>query len=140
MSNTNSSLYFERIENYLHSANGIKPLQALEGFVKLDGAPADMIDSVVNGALHDFIFDCVPTPNDFVRIYGPDGKAIYIKKIEMTLNQWTDSLVNTILGVKRERINAILEHMYKKGTLVKNMTNGFVYRGTAPLRRQILTL
>ena len=51
------SHYFERVENYLHSANGIKPLQALEECAKMDGASDDIVDSVVNGALLDFIFD-----------------------------------------------------------------------------------
>lgn len=122
----NPSHYFERVENYLHSANGIKPLQALEEFVKLDGVPEDMVDSVVNGALLDFIFDCVPTPNDFVQIYGPDGKAIYVKKIEMTFDQWADTLTNTIHGIKRDRISSILEYMYDRGIIVKNLSNNYI--------------
>lgn len=136
----NPSHYFERVENYLHSANGIKPLQALEEFAKLDGAPDDMVDSVVNGALLDFIFDCVPTPNDFVQIYGPDGKAIYVKKIEMTFDEWTDTLTNTIHGINRERISRILEYMYGRGILVKKTTNNYIYRGMAPGRRCLLKI
>lgn len=135
MDKINPSHYFERIEKYLHSANGIKPLQALEELVKEDGAPDDEIDSIVNGALKDFIFDCVPAPNDFVHIYGPDGKAIYVKKEEMTFDEWADTICNTIMGIKRERICSILEYMYDKGMLNKNYSNSCLYRGTAPLRR-----
>ena len=134
------SHYFERIEKYLHSANGIKPLQTLEELVKLDGAPDDDINSIVNGALKDFIFDCVPSPNDFVQIYNPNGKAIYIKKIEMTFDQWADALCNTIKGISRERICSILENMYDKGTLTKSYNNSCIYRGTASIRRCPLSI
>ena len=136
----NSSHYFEKVEKYLHSANGIKPLQTLEELVKLDGVPNEMVDSVVNGALLDFIYDCVPTPNDFVQIYDPDGKAIYVKKIEMTFDEWIDSLINTIQGINRERIRGILDYMYDKGILVKNLSNNYIYRGMAPVRRCPITV
>lgn len=99
-----------------------------------------MVDSIVNGALLDFIFDCVPAPNDFVNIYGPDGKAIYVKKIEMTFDQWVDALTNTIKGITRERICSILDYMYGKGFLIRSKSNSCLYRGTAPIRRCLLTL
>lgn len=51
MEKINPSHYFERVEKYLHSANGIKPLQALEELVKEDGAPDDEIDSIVSMVL-----------------------------------------------------------------------------------------
>ena len=136
----NSSHYFEKVEKYLHSANGIKPLQTLEELVKLDGVPNEMVDSVVNGALLDFIYDCVPTPNDFVQIFDPDGKAIYVKKIEMTFDEWIDSLINTIQGINRERIRGILDYIYNKGILVKNYSNNYIYRGMAPVRRCLITV
>ena len=131
----NSSHYFEQVEKYLHSANGIKPLQTLEELVKLDGAPNEMVDSVVNGALIDFIFDCIPTLNDFAQLYGPDGKAIYVQKIEMTFDEWIDALIKTIQGINRERICGILGYMCNKGILVKNFSNNYIYRGMAPVRR-----
>ena len=98
-------------------------LQSLEELAKCDSAPDDMVDSVVNGAVLDFISDCVPTLNDFVQIYGPDCKSIYVKKIEMTSDKWTDSLTNTIHGISRERSSRVLEHMYEKGILVINLSN-----------------
>lgn len=134
------SHFFNRVEEYLHSANGIKPLQALEEFVKLDGASTEDVNSVVNGALLDFIFDCVPAPNDYVQVYGPDGKAIYVKKIEMTFDQWADSLTNTIKGIERERVTAILENMLDRGILQKSYSNSCLYRSTAPIRRRPLVL
>lgn len=134
------SLFFERVEKYLHSANGIKPLQALEEFVKTDDTPVEIVDSVVNGALLDFIFDCVPAQNDFVHVYGPDGKAIYVNKIEMTFDQWADSFTNTIRGISRERICAILEYMYEKELIMKNKSNNCIYRGTPPVRRSPITI
>lgn len=140
MNKIEPSHFFNRVEEYLHSANGIKPLQALEEFVKMDGASAEIVDSVVNGALLDFVFDCVPAPNDFVHVYGPDGKAIYVKKVEMTFDQWADSLTNTIKGIKRERIVAILENMYDRGIIQKSTSNSCIYRGTAPMRRKPLVL
>ncbi len=140
MNNINPSHYFDRIEQYLHTANGIKPLQALVEFAKKDGAPEEMVDSVVNGALLDFIFDIMPAPNDFVHVYGPDGKANYIKKIEMTLEDWADSLVNTIQEITRERVVSILEYMYSNGILQRNNSNNCLYRGTAPIRRNLLHL
>lgn len=140
MNNISPTHYFESIEKYLHSANGVKPLQALEEMVKKDGAQEEIVDKIVNGALLDFIFDCVPAPNDFVQVYGPDGKAIYVKKIEMTFDQWTESLTNTILGIKKDRIVAILEYMYYKGILVKSMNNSCLYRGMAPIRRNPLEI
>ena len=140
MNYISSTHYFESVEKYLHSANGVKPLQALEEFVKKDGAQAEIVDTIVNGALQDFIFDCVPAPNDFVQVYGPDGKAVYVKKIEMTFDQWATSLTNTILGIKRERIDAILENMCDKGILVKSQNNSCLYRGKAPIRRNLLKI
>ena len=134
------SHYFERVENYLHSANGIKPLQALEECAKMDGASDDIVDSVVNGALLDFIFDCVPAPNDSVKVYGPDGKAIYEPKKEMTFDEWVNSLTNTFHGISRERITSILDYMFGKGMLEKSYTNSCVYRGMAPIRRRPLPI
>lgn len=140
MNNIEPSHFFNRVEDYLHSANGIKPLQALEELVKKDGASSEIMDSIINGALIDFIFDCVPAPNDYVHVYGPDGKAIYVKKVEMTFDQWADSLTNTIMGIKRERVVSILEKMYNRGIVLKSHTNSCIYRGTAPIRRKPLVL
>lgn len=140
MNYINPTHYFESVEKYLHSTNGVKPLPVLEELVKKDGAQAEIVDKIINGALLDFIFDCIPVLNDFVQIYGPDGKAIYVKKIEMTFDQWVDSLTNTLLGIKRERIVAILDYMYDKGTLVKSQNNSCLYRGMAPIRRNPLEI
>lgn len=139
-SNINTSHYFERIEEYLHTANGVKPLQTMEQMVKVVGAPEDMVDSIVNGAAMDFIYDVMPPQNDFVQIYDNNGDAIHTQKIMMDLEQWVTALVKTFLGMDAHRISAILEYMLQCGIIVMEQYTGVLYRGTAPIRRTLLKI
>lgn len=135
MATKSKSQYFDRIEEYLRQANGPKSLQALEELTKVVGTPAEMVDSIVNGALADFIYDCVPPKNDFVQIYDNEGNAIYQQKKEMSFSQWVDAITNTIIGIKKDRIEGILQKMYDKGFIIKDLMTSNIYRGTALIRR-----
>lgn len=134
------SHYFERIEHYLHTANGVKPLQAMEEMVRLSGAPGDMVDSVVNGAVMDFIYDVMPPQNDFVQIYDNKGDAVYIQKVKMNLAQWVEALLHTLQGMEKDRISGILDFMLQKGFIMTEPYTSVLYRGTAPGRRSRLNL
>lgn len=140
MSNINPSHYFERIEQYLHTANGVKPLQAMEEMVKVVGTPAEMVDSVVNGAVMDFIYDMMPPQNDFVQIYDNKGNAVYMQKIKMNHEQWVEGLRHTFIGMEANRISAIMEFMLQKGFIVMEPYTSVLYRGTAPGRRSLIDL
>ena len=140
MSKTNPSHYFERVEEYLHNANGLKLLQAMEEYVKAAGASTEMVDSIVNGAVMDFIYDVMPPQNDFVQVYDNNGNAIYSQKIKMSLAQWVDALKNTFKGIDSNRISAILEYMLQKGFIVMEPYTSVIYRGTSPVRRSPLSL
>lgn len=140
MGSINPSHYFERVEEYLHNANGIKSFQVMEEYVKSVGTPAEMVDSIVNGALMDFIYDVMPPQNDFVQIYDNNGNAIYSQKIKMNLDQWVEALKNTFKGEKLNRISAIFDYMLLKGFVVAEPYTGVIYRGTAPVRRLPLLL
>ena len=136
-SNINPSHYFERIEEYLHNTNGAKPLQAMEQMVKVVGTPDDMVDSVVNGAVMDFIYDVMPPQNDFVQIYDNNGNAIHTQKIMMNIEQWVMALVNTFNGMEDKRLAAIMDHMLQKGIIVREPYTSVLYRGKAPVRREL---
>ena len=138
MSNINPSHYFERIEHYLHTANGVKPLQAMEEMVKAVGTPAEMVDSVVNGAVMDFIYDVMPQQSDFVQIYDNKGNAVYVQKIKMNLEQWVEALRHTFNGMEAKRISAIMDIMLQKGIIVMEPYTSVLYRGTAPGRRSLI--
>lgn len=140
MSNINPSHYFERIEDYLHTANGVKPLQTMEEMVKAVGTPAELVDSVVNGAIMDFIYDIMPPQNDFVQIYDNKGHALYVQKIKMNLEQWVESLRNTFTGMEGNRIASLMEVMLQKGFIVTEPYTSVLYRGTAPVRRSLINI
>ena len=140
MSKINPSHYFERVEEYLHNANGLKPLQAMEEYVKAAGTPPEMVDNIVNGAVMDFVYDVMPPQNDFVQVYDNNGNAIYSQKIKMSLAQWVDALKNTFKGIDSNRISAILEYMLQKGYIVMEPYTSVIYRGTSPVRRSPLSL
>lgn len=138
MSNINPSHYFERIEHYLHTANGAKPLQAMEEMVTAVGTPTDMVDSVVNGAVMDFIYDMMPPQNDLVQIYDNNGNAVYVQKIKMNLEQWVEALRYTFIGMEANRISSIMEFMLQNGFIVMEPFTSVLYRGTAPGRRSLI--
>ena len=140
MSNINPSHYFERIEQYLHTANGVKPLQTMEEMVKAVGTPAELVDSVVNGAIMDFIYDMMPPQNDLVQIYDNNGNAVYVQKIKMNLEQWVEALLHTFNGMEADRISAIMEICLQKGYVVMEPYTSVLYKGTAPGRRLLMKL
>ena len=140
MSNIHPSHFFDKVETYLRRATGPKPLQALEELVRSSGCPEDLIGQTVNGALLDFIWDVMPPQTDDVKIYESNGDAVVENKKLYTLQQWRDNLIHTINGIDAERIEALLNYMIQKEILIVHYNTGFVYRGTAQVRRIQLTL
>lgn len=139
MSKIHPSHYFDKIETYLRRATGPKPLQVLKELVQSSGCPEDLIDQTVNGALLDFIWDVMPPRTDDVMIYDPNGGDIIEKKL-YTLQQWRDILIYTVNGMDAERIETLLNYMIKKEILIVDCNTGYVYRGTAMIRRVQLSL
>lgn len=110
----------------------------MEEMVKAVGTPAGMVDSVVNGAVMDFIYDMMPPQNDFVQIYDNKGNAVYVQKIKMNLEQWVEALRHTFNGMEANRISAIMEFMLQNDFIVMEPYTSVLYRGTAPIRRSLI--
>lgn len=128
------SQYFERVENYLRNANGIKNYLALIELIKLDECPEESLPLVLNGALVDYLYDVMPNKEGLVKVYGPDGKADFEKKHEYTYEEWIKSLNMTFVGLPTGFAERILDYMFAKGYIVRSVNNIF-YRGMAPMRR-----
>ena len=124
---TDPSHFFNGIEQVLYSDSANKSLQALENLVRNDGASEESIDSIVDAALRDFIYECLPK-----------GEANNALGQEKTFGQWVDFFTKTIQGISKERIKTIMEYMHQKGYLIEDESTGFMYRGTAPLGRRPL--
>lgn len=139
MTNIHPSHYFNSAEYYLHNANGLKNCQEIENLIKKDGCPDDMIPSVYNGLMIDFMYDILPYMQDNVKVYGPEGNAIYTQKYLFTKPQWIDALCNTFVGLTKERIAPILDYMCDRDMIIKD-TNGILYRGMAPGKRNPVEL
>ena len=136
---TDPSHFFNGIEQVLYSDSANKSLQALENSVKNDGAPEKLIDSIVDGALKDFIYECLPKKED-IQVIGPDGEVNNDPRQEKTFDQWIDTLTNIIQGIDRNRIKAIMMYMCQKGYIVEDKTNNFISGRVAPVKRQPLNL
>lgn len=136
---TDPSHFFNGIEQVLHSDSANKSLQALENSVRNDGASEELIDSIVNGALRDFIYGCLPKKED-IQVIGPDGEVNNDPRQEKTFDQWIDTLTNIIQGIDRNRIKAIMMYMCQKGYIVEDKTNNFISGRVAPVKRQLLNL
>lgn len=139
MSNIHPSHYFNSAEYYLHNANGPKNCQEIENLIKKDGCPDDKIQSVFNGLMIDFVYDTLSYNTDFVRMYGPDGSAVKVQKYLFTKPQWIDALCNTFVGLAKDRATCILDYMCGRDMITKD-TNGILYRGMAPGKRNPVAL
>lgn len=128
------SQYFERVDNYLRNANGLKNYEALIELIKADGCPDDKIQMVLNGAMVDYLYDVMPNKDGFVKVYGPDGKAVYEKKHEYTYEEWIKTLRMTFVGLPNGFAEKAIEYMFAKGYIIRADNNIF-YRGLAPMRR-----
>lgn len=139
MANIHPSHYFNSAEYYLHNANGPKNCQEIENLIKKDGCPDEKIQSVFNGLMIDFMYDILPYMQDNVKVYDPDGNAIYTQKYLFTKPQWIDALCNTFVGLSKERATCILDYMCDRDMIIKD-TNGILYRGMAPGKRNPVEL
>lgn len=128
------SHYFERVENYLRNANGIKNYEVLIQLIKADECPEEQILQVLNGAMVEYLFDVMPNKDGFVRIYAPDGKAAYEKKHEYTYDEWIKILQMTFVGLPIGYAEKIISYMFTKGYIIRADNNIF-YRELAPMRR-----
>lgn len=128
------SQFFERVENYLQNANGIKNYEALIELIKADECPEDKIQMVLNGAMVDYLNDVMPNKDGFVKVYGPDGTAVYEKKHEYTYDEWIKTLNMTFVGLPNGFAEKIMGYMFAKGYIIRT-DNNFFYRGLAPMRR-----
>ena len=89
---------------------------------------------VLNGAMVDYLYDVMPNKDGFVKVYGPDGKAVYEKKHEYTYEEWIKILRMTFVGLPTGFAEKVLEYMFAKGYIIRADNNIF-YRGLAPMRR-----
>lgn len=139
MTKISSTAYFRKIDEYLRSHKGQKPLSHLEQMARQAGCPEDEIDMTVNGALKDFVFDMLPNANHSITIL--DRKCNEVNNaITVTLEEWIELLCNTIEGLPRERAVALFNYMQQKSIIIIAPSTGIVYGATAMMRMQQIKL
>ncbi len=139
MTNIHPSHFFENIEKYLKTHQGQVAVDDLKSEVIRNGCPAEMVESVINGAIADEVNIKVTSKNSTMTIQKDGEVFAPTEAYNPTYEGLINDMVTRFNGLGQDRAKSIVDSLLRNQEL-SVYNDELIYRTKVRIPRQPISL
>lgn len=140
MSNTNTSIFFDAVEQFMYMTPCKCSVAVMNNIAKNRGCAEVLVDQVINGVIVDFIMDIIAPKNKRTKVLNVNGNEIPDNRINPTYCELMDILTKEKFSdLPINRAEKIIGYLVQKTALIID-DKGLLYKSKSLLPHQIIQL
>lgn len=140
MKNVDPSQYFEPVEGFMSANPYQTSIAVINGLLRGNGCPDELINQVVNGAMADLLMKIIAPQKRSVQTFDQNGNVIPDNRVNPTKEELVEFLIQERFSyLTRDRAEKLLDFLIQKSALTEG-ADGTLYLTKYMLPRQLIQL